>query len=546
MSFASLLAQSDSHPAGTALGRKNLHEETDGNCLRVDVKSCPERTSFSREGFSTGLARQIPVSSLATQAPTDVQELVVACAGEDPGVKVPVLTGDALAFQQTASSLVEDVATHPALLDGKTVGSESNPQASGFLQEIGDDAGARFGKTGSKAAPKLQAGGQTKTAERGRETRNADKSAPKDSTDGMTCVPGQLGAVVPPQAVSVVEIRATPSGKIAGQQTGSIVISVSALPPEPQASGPVTPLPPPHVMEQAQAAAAESQIAREDVEDTQPRNVAALDATTLVRGAKPLQTEKERGSEKSKSASTREIPAQVDADGSNRADTSQAAGNTMGTADVAPREGGHAVTTFSNAIARTDDHAIVDFSAAQQASATHVEHAGGRPHLEVHIDDASLGSLRVQATVDGSGGVHVGIAGQREESHTALEQLAPLLHAAMAQQAEAHGGTAATMHVLDAADRGHTAAAGAVWAVREEGSAMSSGLGSGASSQNGYQAFAQSGSRQGANDEPAGGYPRKAGPEIGRSVHAASPNVGLAHLRTSVRAPYMGGLSVRI
>lgn len=101
------------------------------------------------------------------------------------------------------------------------------------------------------------------------------------------------------------------------------------------------------------------------------------------------------------------------------------------------------------------DHGIAlqNVTSVDVGSAMRSEDAGRRGPIEMRIDDAALGPVHVQATFDGSGGVHIGIAGQRDDAHAALEQIAPLLHAAVSQQAESHGSMAASVHVLTGAER---------------------------------------------------------------------------------------------
>ncbi len=67
----------------------------------------------------------------------------------------------------------------------------------------------------------------------------------------------------------------------------------------------------------------------------------------------------------------------------------------------------------------------------------HAATSGAR--VEIGIQDPSLGEVRVQASLDRTGLMHIDVAGRSPGTDAMLDQIAPLLHAAVVQQIDGHG-----------------------------------------------------------------------------------------------------------
>ncbi|WP_419806622.1 hypothetical protein [Terriglobus sp.] len=81
---------------------------------------------------------------------------------------------------------------------------------------------------------------------------------------------------------------------------------------------------------------------------------------------------------------------------------------------------------------------------ASNGMASHAFNRDAR--IEVGIQDASLGEVRVQALMDRAGAMHIDVIGHAQDTDAVLDKITPLLHAAVAQQLESHG-PARTVHV---------------------------------------------------------------------------------------------------
>ncbi|MBE7181335.1 MAG: hypothetical protein INR71_09045, partial [Terriglobus roseus] len=94
--------------------------------------------------------------------------------------------------------------------------------------------------------------------------------------------------------------------------------------------------------------------------------------------------------------------------------------------------------------------AITTASGAAESTAAENHASGTGAQVEVRLQDPSFGDLRVQAQVDRTGALRIEVAGRAQETNAVLDQIAPLLHAAVMQQMEGHGQTRA-LHLTSAA-----------------------------------------------------------------------------------------------
>ena len=197
---------------------------------------------------------------------------------------------------------------------------------------------------------------------------------------------------------------------------------------------------------------------------------------------------------------------------------------------------GEVAGTFHKGEARPVETAV--FTVPANAGSTSVDDpiaqnskASGDTRVEVGIQDPSLGEIRVQAQMDATTGtMRIDVAGHAEGTQAVLDQITPLLHAAVVQQVESHAARA--VHIAPSV----TFSAGLGGAAPVTGSGAAA-IAQGSSLQSSLSSFSQQFQQQ-----------RRPYTEARMSSPAGDGEEAMASLAPTLSAhPVSGaGLSVRI